>query len=88
MKQLLVFLLVVGVVVAYWPWLVGLGALAAVVWYVCWRLEWAGQLRAARAQELEALAARADREHRWVMAGDDRGVYGMYPPAKMDGVNA
>jgi hypothetical protein len=25
--------------------------------------------------------ARADQQHAWVMAGDDRGVYGDYPPA-------
>ena len=28
-----------------------------------------------------AMAARADQQHAWVMAGDDRGVYGAFPPA-------
>lgn len=30
-----------------------------------------------------ALAARADEQRRWVMADDDRGVYGQYPPARL-----
>ena len=28
-----------------------------------------------------AIAARADQQHAWVLAGDDRGVCGAYPPA-------
>jgi hypothetical protein len=28
-----------------------------------------------------ALAARADQQYRWAIAGDDRGVYGNYPAA-------
>ena len=27
------------------------------------------------------MAARADQQHAWVMIGDDRGVYGAFPPA-------
>jgi hypothetical protein len=34
-----------------------------------------------RRREQSALAARADEQHAWVLAGDDRGVYGKYPPA-------
>jgi len=36
---------------------------------------------AAEARRLAAVAKRADRQHRWVLAGDERGVYGAYPPA-------
>jgi hypothetical protein len=28
-----------------------------------------------------ALVARADEQHAWILAGDDRGLYGAYPPA-------
>ena len=26
------------------------------------------------------IAAHADQQHAWVLAGDDRGVYGQFPP--------
>jgi hypothetical protein len=32
-------------------------------------------------REQAALAARADEQHALILAGDDRGVYGDYPPA-------
>jgi hypothetical protein len=31
--------------------------------------------------ERDQLAARADRQHGWTVAGDERGTYGQYPPA-------
>jgi hypothetical protein len=31
--------------------------------------------------EHAAIAARADQQHAWVMAGDERGVDGAFPPA-------
>ena len=33
-----------------------------------------------RQQELDAIRAGADQQHQCVMAGDDRGVYGQFPP--------
>jgi cytoskeletal protein RodZ len=33
-----------------------------------------------REEERDALVARADQQHAWVLAGDDRGIYGDYPP--------
>jgi hypothetical protein len=36
---------------------------------------------AANARRRTALAARADEQHAGVMAGDERGVSGAYPPA-------
>ncbi|QGH75142.1 hypothetical protein SEA_DIRKDIRK_31 [Mycobacterium phage DirkDirk] len=38
---------------------------------------------AIRAKEMRAIATQADREHRLVLAGDERGIYGKYPPAKL-----
>lgn len=35
----------------------------------------------ARADLREALVARADEQHRQLMAGDDRGLYGIYEPS-------
>ena len=36
--------------------------------------------RLRRQQELDAIRARADQQHRWVWVGDPRGIYGQYPP--------
>ena len=33
-----------------------------------------------REEKRDALVARADQQHGWVLAGDDRGIYGDYPP--------
>jgi hypothetical protein len=30
-----------------------------------------------------AIVARADQQHAWVLAGDDRGIYGEYPPKQI-----
>ena len=37
----------------------------------------------ARYEKRAALASRADHQHQIVMASDDRGAYGMYPPADL-----
>ncbi len=60
--------------------------LSAAVVYVAARVGWwwyTQQLAAQAAAEREhaAIAARADQQHAWVLAGDDRGIYGKYPPA-------
>src|ERR1700676_913588 len=41
------------------------------------------QKLAARRAQLAQLAARADQQHRWVLQGDERGVYGQYRPAAL-----
>jgi hypothetical protein len=48
------------------------------LWCVMTRQD-AERERRHRAQR--ALAARADQQHAWVLDGDDRGLYGRYPPA-------
>jgi hypothetical protein len=37
----------------------------------------------AREDKRAALVARADQQHAWVLAGDDRGVYGEFTPARI-----
>ena len=76
-------LLLVGLVAKFW-WLL-LAALAVVAaaclgWWSCKQSDAADQ-RARR--ERAALVARADQQHAWVLAGDDRGVYGVYTPARL-----
>jgi len=73
-------LLFVGVVAKFW-WLI-LAALIVMVaaslgWWCCMQSDATDQ-RARR--ERAALAAQADEQHAWILAGDDRGVYGDYRP--------
>jgi hypothetical protein len=76
MGQLFSLLLLVGFVGAYFKWI----ALAVAI-YFGWRWSrtaWAHNCEAVelRAAEQQAIVKRADQQHAWVMAGDDRGVYG------------
>ena len=36
-----------------------------------------------RYEKRAALVARADQQHAWVLAGDDRGIYGDYTPTQI-----
>jgi hypothetical protein len=79
--QFIVLLLAVGLVVRYW-WLVAavVGMIVAAYWA---RLAVDRHLAgvAAQRRRLAGLAARADRQHNWVMQGDPRGTYGDEYPA-------
>jgi hypothetical protein len=76
-------LMVIALIIKLIWWI--LGAIAIVVLFRLVR----AQLRAARAQrEVDAsrvaqLAARAEQQHRWVLRGDERGIYGEYPVANL-----
>ena len=74
--QLVGTLLLVGFVLTYW-WLVAL--VVAVVLAVKFGPGIYRRYQASAAAErrrVAELAARADEQHRWVLRGDDRGVYG------------
>jgi len=53
-------------------------ALVGLVW---WHTKRAADRATARAAKRAELVARADRQHAWVLASDDRGVYGEYVPS-------
>lgn len=81
-------LVVVGLAIAYWKWIVGLAVVCLVVWGA-----YAGITAAARRQrertakdraDRAALAARAEEQHRQYLAGEDHGLYGDYRPAPLD----
>jgi hypothetical protein len=73
----------VGFVATWWLILAALAVVAAAClgWWSCQQYDAANE-RARR--ERAALIARADRQHAWVLAGDDRGIYGDYPPQQTD----
>jgi ABC-type protease/lipase transport system fused ATPase/permease subunit len=76
-------LIFIGFIVKFWVYIVAvLGALVLVglLWW------WASCMdRRAKARENTRLAivARADQQHAWVLAGDDRGIYGEFAPARI-----
>lgn len=80
-------LIVVGLLVwlIRWAWvLLVVAAVVAVLWWLVRQvghglMVW-GVRRGARAAERAAIAARADQQHAWTLAGDDRGIYGEYRP--------
>jgi hypothetical protein len=81
MRALLGLLFLVGLVIAYWQWVLAAIVLVMIVKAapVAYR-EWQADLAPER-QRLRGLIARADQQHLWAMSGDPRGVHGNYPPA-------
>jgi hypothetical protein len=75
-----VLLIFIGFIAKFWVYIVGVLAALALVGLLWW---WASYMdRRAKARENTRLAiiARADQQHAWVLAGDDRGIYGDYRP--------
>jgi|HubBroStandDraft_3_1064219.scaffolds.fasta_scaffold1977192_1 hypothetical protein len=77
-------LLLLGFVVKFW-WLI----LAVLVVLVVSAAAWVGRMHLSYAvertrREHAALVARANQQHAWILAGDDRGVYGEYTPKQID----
>jgi hypothetical protein len=85
MKRLLwQFVATVVIVAVLWHfvwWLAAaVGIVALAVGLLVGAFYWAHRVDV-RYERRAGLAARADEQHRRVMSGDDRGVYGKYPPA-------
>jgi hypothetical protein len=81
--QLIGTLLLVGFMLKYW-WLIALVLTAVAVWKYgpgWWARHQADV--AAQSRRSAEIRARADEQHRWMMGGDDRGVFGQYPPAAL-----
>jgi hypothetical protein len=61
--------------------------LLVVLWkFTVWldrRLERREERRAMQRYERAAVAFRAGAQHAWVLAGDDRGIYGEYTPTEL-----
>jgi hypothetical protein len=74
-----VILIFVGFVVRFWLWIVG--AIGALVLFglLLWLAFRAARRVDAEHQAHTAIAARADEQHAWTLADDDRGTYGAYP---------
>jgi hypothetical protein len=84
LAQFVAVLLLVGFVGAYFWWIVAAAAVAGLAWlavraYPVARAAFETDARR-RAEQAIALTRRADQQRALVMADDDRGVYGLYPP--------
>ncbi|WNG94998.1 hypothetical protein [Mycobacterium sp. ITM-2016-00318] len=76
MAGLFVMLFLLGLLLWLLPWLAVVAALVAAGWLVRRWLERDFQRDMARRREDAELAARADQQNRWFLAGDPRGVFG------------
>lgn len=81
MKAFVGLLLLVGFVCVYWKAVVVVCVVVAVVKAAPIAYRELQEERAGRRVRAEGLRTRADRQYQQVMFGDERGVYGMYPPA-------
>ena len=69
-------LFIVGLIIKFIWWIIGAAALVGLFFLIRAIVRADARARAALAQRMSELAARADQQHNWVMQGDDRGVYG------------
>jgi hypothetical protein len=76
-----VLLIFVGAIVKFWVWIAVAFGAAVLFGLLLWAAFYAARRVDAREDARLAIAARADQQHAWILAGDDRGVHGDYPPA-------
>jgi hypothetical protein len=79
-----VLLIFVGFVVKFWVWIAVAFGAAIVFGLLLWAAFYAARRVDAREHARLAIAARAEQQHAWVLAHDDRGIYGDYVPAQID----
>jgi hypothetical protein len=75
-----VLLIFIGFIAKFWVYIVGVLAALALVGLLWWWASYMGRRAKARENTRLAIIARADQQHAWVLAGDDRGIYGDYRP--------
>jgi hypothetical protein len=75
-----VLLIFIGFIAKFWVYIVGVLAALALVGLLWWWASYMDRRAKARENTRLAIVARADQQHAWVLAGDDRGIYGDYRP--------
>jgi hypothetical protein len=75
--------LVLGFIVKFIWWILGAVALLVLVILVLDVVDDACARREALARHHAKIAELADLQHRWILEGDDRGIYGRYAPADL-----
>jgi hypothetical protein len=79
--QLVALLVVVGLAVRLWPVIVGIISLFVAAYWGRRAVDRHLERVDAERRRLAGLRERADEQHRLVMQGDERGIYGEYPAA-------
>ena len=78
-----VLLIFIGAIVKFWAWIAAVLGALMVFGLLLWLTFYLERRADTKYEKRAALVSRADQQHAWVLAGDDRGVYGQYPPAAM-----
>jgi ABC-type Fe3+-siderophore transport system permease subunit len=76
-----VLLIFVGAVAKFWGWIVVAFGAAVCFGLLLWLASYAARRVDDREEARKAIAGRADQQHAWVLADDERGTFGEYPPA-------
>lgn len=79
-----VLLIAIGAIAKFWAWIAIAFGAAVMFGLLLWAAFYAARRVDAREHARSAIVARADRQHVWVLAGDDRGVYGEHMPEQID----
>jgi len=75
-----VLLLFIGFIAKFWAWILAVLGGLLVFGLLLWLTIHVERRADAREAARLALVARADQQHAWILAGDDRGIYGDYQP--------
>lgn len=76
-----VLLIFVGAVAKFWVWIAVAFGAAVLFGLLLWLAFYAARRVDERENACKAIAGRADQQHAWVLADDERGTFGDYPPA-------
>jgi hypothetical protein len=77
-------LIFIGAIAKFWAWIAAVLGGVLVFGLLLWLTFYLERRVDDRFEKRAALAARADQQHAWVLAGDDRGIYGDYLPEQID----
>lgn len=69
-------LFLIGLIIKYIWWILAAIGLILTFWIIAACIRRYQSVEAARQRRLAEIAARADQQHRWVLDGDQRGIYG------------
>ena len=72
-------LFVVALIIKFIWWILGAIAIVALFYLVRAIVRAHRAARLAHEKRCAEVASRAEQQHRWVLEGDDRGIYGQYP---------
>jgi high-affinity nickel permease len=78
-----VLLIFVGVIVKFWVWILAAFAAVALIVLVFVLVHRSDKRHAAELEHIAAIARRAEQQHAQILAGDERGIYGAFPPADL-----